>query len=127
MPSVEIEGVAQLAATLNRIGREAPAALGAALYQEAESIMRDSRPLVPVDTGVLRASGVVGLPDLTPTGASVEFGYGGAANQYATIQHERMDYRHASGEAKFLERPTLEAASGMGARLAARIQRIFHR
>lgn len=124
---VEIEGVEQLRATLRRAEGRAVPLLSAALYAEAENIMSASREQVPVDTGALRASGTVQLPSAGPTGVEVEFGYGGAASEYAVIQHERMDYRHTVGKPKFLEGPTLEAAFGMASRLAARIGGLFSR
>ena len=124
---LEIEGIEKFTAELAKLGERAPTAAAAAIFEEAESIMAHSRPLVPVDTGTLRGSGIVDMPIVTGQGASVEFGYGGAASQYALVQHERMDYRHTSGQAKYLEQPTLEAAHGMGPRLAARLRRMFTR
>jgi hypothetical protein len=120
-----ITGMDDLRAKLVTAGKNAPSQLAAGIWQEAEVIMAASRPLVPVDEGTLRASGIVETPDLTPSGASVTFGYGGAASDYAVIQHERLDYTHTSGQAKFLEQPTLEAAAGMAGRLAERIGRLF--
>lgn len=71
-----------------------------------EEIMTDvkaSRPGhgVPVDTGALRASGrAVGpRPD-----DSVLLGFGGTAVPYALVQHERLDYHHDVGEARYLVR-----------------------
>jgi len=127
MPTVVIEGVEELRRTLNRMSGEAPRALGMAIFAEAHEIMGDSKRLVPVDTGTLQGSGIVGLPDVGMTGASVEFGYGSAAVPYAVPVHERSDLTHTNGTYKFLERPVLEAASGMGGRLAARIQRMWRR
>ena len=118
MPSIIWSGVEQLKMALAKRVNEAPSAMGQALYVEAERIMTESRERVPVDKGPLRGSGIVLLPEINANGAEVEFGYGGAASEYAVIQHERLDYSHTVGEAKFLERPTLEAADGLEARLA---------
>lgn len=123
--NVTIEGVGELKALLNRYQDRAVPAMGAALYEEANSIMRDSKAEAPVDTGVLRGSGTVKNPEMSASGVMVEFGYGGAASDYAWIQHERLDYAHSVGNAKYLEGPTLRAANGMGARLAAMVRRIF--
>lgn len=117
-----ITGDKLLAARLARLGATAPLALGGALYAEAEGIMGVSRGLAPVDTGVLRGSGVVRQPRISGDGAEVEFGYGGAASAYAVIQHERVDFSHQVGQAKYLEQPVLAAASGMDGRLAAGIR-----
>ena len=123
MIQVQVTGMDELRARLLSAGKDAPRLLAGGIFIEAEGIMAESRPLVPVDTGVLRASGHVQLPDLTPTGASVEFGYGGAASAYAVVQHERLDFSHPSGQAKFLEQPTLESVAGMGERLAQSVGR----
>ena len=55
---------------------------------------------VPVDTGALRATGRV--EQLTPT--LVELGFGDDAVDYALVQHERVDYQHTVGEARYLVR-----------------------
>lgn len=123
--NITIQGVGELKALLNRYSDRAVPAMGAALYEEANTIMRDSKMEAPVDTGALRGSGTVKNPQVSPGGVMVEFGYGGAASDYAWIQHERLDYNHPTGNAKYLEGPTLRAASGMGARLAAMVRRIF--
>lgn len=106
-----ISGLKPLTARLNAAASGTPKAMAAALYLTAEQVMSLSRPLVPVDTGVLRGSGFVNFPTVTPVGASVEFGYGGAASAYAIVQHERLDYHHTVGQAKYLQEP-LEKAAG---------------
>lgn len=123
--NVTIEGVEELKALLHRYSDRAAPAMGSALYEEANNIMRDSKAEAPVDLGVLRASGTVKSPEVSANGVMVEFGYGGAASAYAWIQHERMDYNHTVGNAKYLEGPALRAANGMGARLAAIVRRVL--
>lgn len=96
-------------------------ALAAALYEEAEDIMADSKAnYVPVDTGTLRASGTVLPPELTGTHVVVTLGYGGAAQDYALPVHERLDVHHPHGQAKYLEAPVLAAIPQLGAKVAAR-------
>lgn len=124
---VEILGTRALQIRLAENVAKAPTALGSALYVEAEAIMKDSKELVPVDTGVLRASGHVELPSIDGQGVKVEMGYGGAAERYALIQHERLDYNHPNGQAKFLEQPVLEHAQGMAERLGASVKRWLER
>lgn len=124
---VEIVGVENLQRILASGQRNAIPLLASALSVEAEKIMRDSKELVPVDTGALRASGHVKAPEVSAGGVEVEMGYGGAASAYALIQHERLDYNHPSGQAKYLEEPTLGAAVGLGARLARTLGRLFGR
>ena len=127
MATFEIEGIPQLRAALTRAGQRAPLAMASALVIEAEGAMRESRELVPVDQGTLKGSGVVLAPEISARGVTVEFGYGGAASDYAVIQHERTDFRHKTGEAKFLEKPVLERASGMGQRMAVTVRRFLER
>lgn len=128
MARVAIEGVEKLRAVLSRMSNESGPMLGKAIYQEAESeIMPLAKERTPVDQGILKASGLVSLPEITPTGASVEMGFGGAASDYAVPVHERSDLRHTVGQWKFLESAALDSAHGMGARLASRIQRMFRR
>ena len=124
---VELVGTENLQRLLMQGQRNAVPLLASALYEEAEKIMRVSKDLVPVDEGTLMGSGHVQAPNVGATDVEVEFGYGGAAKAYALIQHERMDYNHRTGQAKFLEQPTLEAAIGMGARLARHLGRLFGR
>lgn len=64
-----------------------------------------SQPMVPVDTGRLKASGTV-----TVTGEfSRTVGYYAedpeSGYDYAPIQHEMTSFRHTIGTAKFLETP----------------------
>ena len=127
MATFEIEGIPQLRAALERAKDRAAPAMAAALLIEAEGAMRESRELVPVDTGALRGSGIVLAPEVTMTGVSVDFGYGGTAADYAVIQHERTDLRHTVGQAKFLEQPVLQRASGMGRRMATTVKKFLER
>ena len=120
---ITLTGKRELSAKMRAAVANAPNLLGRGLREEGETIMTRSKRLVPVDLGTLRASGFVDGPDLSGNTATVILGYGGAAQAYALIQHERTDYRHTSGQAKFLEQPVNEAANGFSARLARRIGR----
>ena len=137
--SVYVFGAEQLAAVLQRAPGRARRALAIALYAEGQKVMARSKTLyVPVDTGVLRASGTVKAPELVgPTTVTVTLGYGGAARAYAVIQHEDTTLSHPpknprkrytkkgrlkatprAGQAKYLERPLLEATPTIYANLA---------
>lgn len=79
---------------------------GEAVRGIGEEIMTDvkaSRPGkgVPVDIGTLRASGRVLGPDRQ---GRVTLVFGGPAAPYALVQHERMDFVHTTGEARYLVR-----------------------
>lgn len=118
-----LSGQGQLRAALRAEGDKALHALGGALYREGSEIIGVSQDqYAPVDVGVLRSSGFVDLPEYSGTHVSVQIGYGGAAEDYALVQHERLDFHHTVGQAKYLERPMLEAENGLEARLAADIR-----
>jgi len=123
--TVRFEGVANLERIYAELGVKAEAAVASALFQEAEVVMKVSKSLVPVDTGVLRGSGHVSLPGRTAGGWSVTFGYGGAAQKYAGIQHDRDDYQHRVGQAHYLSEPVEAAAPMLEAALIARLKGIM--
>ncbi len=108
-----------LAAELARLQKEAPAAMGRALYREAEDIMARSKEIyVPVKTGALRRSGYVEEPTITSTTATVVLGFGGAAAPYAVYVHERQARHEPPTQWKYLEVPMNDALGGMAERLA---------
>jgi len=100
-----------------------PPTLLATLFQEANVILTASKQdYVPVDTGVLRASGFVEPPVETPNGGSVTLGFGGGAIDYAVIVHEDLTKQHPVGQAKYLEVPLRARIAGMAAVLRIRAQ-----
>lgn len=70
----------------------------------ANYLLKESQPLVPVDTGRLKNSGkVVEISNGYSVVYSTEnptTGY-----NYAMIQHENLEYNHEVGQAKYLEEP----------------------
>ncbi len=122
-----VTGGQALRANLQRAGASAAVELNAAMYQEAEAIMAVSKRIVPVKFGTLRGSGRVvpmnkGRGKLGYALGGWALVYGDAAEDYAIVQHERLDYRHTPpGQAKYLEQPFREAQTGMEGRLARRI------
>lgn len=97
-----MSGMKELKAALKAAKDDAYQATAAAVYVAANEIMTEAKQRAPVDTGTLRSSGYVTLPEPGPN-PKVELGFGGAAAQYALVQHERTEYRHEVGEAKYLE------------------------
>ncbi len=108
--------------------REVADALGKALYHEASGIIAQSQPLVPVETGALRASPFVKDPERDGTVIEVAFGYGGPAakinpktgestDAYAIFVHENLEAHHPVGQAKYLEQPFDAAKSGQAGRI----------
>jgi len=97
-----------------------PAAVKEALIEEAMEIFAKSQKQVPVDTGRLRDSGIVGEGQH----GDVTIAYG---TDYALPVHERTEVKHTVGKAKFLEDPFLEAIPGLESRLLARTKRKVNR
>jgi len=82
---IDIEGDEELEDTLERLERNAPDALGAALYARAQPMMTTAKKKTPVDTGSLKQSGFVGSPIRDLKGVAVPFGFG---KEYAFWVHE---------------------------------------
>lgn len=119
--SVQIVGFEDLQRKLQRLGAGAIHMLGRALYEEAEGMMGDSKQhYVPVDTGVLRSTGHVLLPDIRHNQVTVDMGFGGPAAPYAITQHEE-NYHHTVGERKYLETPVYRRVPSAPRRMAANI------
>lgn len=120
---IDLSGLQDLLRKLATLGAKAETIAGAAIYQEGEAIMAKSKEQCPVDFGALLSSGHVTEPETRSGHIVVTLGYGGPAVKYAIVQHEKLEFKHTVGNAKFLEIPTLEAVSGMEARLGARIKK----
>jgi len=88
----KIKGTDDMRAVLRQVAKEAPKQLKAALYQEAQILMTESKRRCPIapDGGALRASGFVSKPELVGTTVSVVMSYGGAAEEYAIAVHEHL-------------------------------------
>ena len=119
MAQILLQGTGRLLAKLEAAKDLAPKALASAALMEMEQVMAESKSVAPVDMGVLRDSGTVLPPEFTPTGVEIVMGYGGAASDYAIVQHERLDFNHTEGQqAKYLEEPFLAAIPELDARMA---------
>jgi hypothetical protein len=134
----EVTGLDQVLQNLQAYGDKTVKAVPAALYQEAEGIIADSKAnFVPVDLGTLRASGFVEPPDTTGSKASVTLGFGGPSAPYALVVHENpragktggvspsgKPYKHwaATGGWKYLETPFLNWTKDGLSKIAERIR-----
>ena len=134
----KITGEAKVIRNLNKLAARAPVGAGAALFQEGEKIMAESKEsFVPLDLGALRASGKPEKPVIQPLGASVTLAYGGAAAPYALAIHEHPSgasppswsggVKFKRGGPKYLEKPIRNAIPGMAARLAVKIRAFMGR
>lgn len=133
---VTIKGTKALNRQFRRYGREAILGLKTGLSQEAEGIITQSKGIIPIDTGNLRASGHVQPPEVFGSRASVEFGFGGPSGSgnvsgdtnsenvdYAVKVHEDLESFHRVGQAKYLEVPVNRAIPGMSDRIAKDVSR----
>lgn len=125
--SVDFKGGDEVMRALRLLGGKAPDAMGEALYQEGNDILRASKVIVPFKDGVLQGSAFVNRPEVNGAEVSVTLGYGQAAAAYAEVQHEELSYYHKPPtQAKYLEQPFQEAAeSGMEQRIAHKLQQEF--
>lgn len=120
---IELDGMDRVLRLLVLGGAAAVREVGKALYWEANEAFNKSQGLVPVATGRLKSSGRVEMPKQEAGGVSVEIAYG---TPYALAVHERLDTHHASPtQAKFLEQPVVQQTSGMGGRIADRVEATF--
>ena len=88
----------------------------AGLQDAAKKVLKRAKELAPIDDGDLRKSGRVSVDDVFVT---VRF-----TAPHAWIQHERMDYEHDEGGAKYLERAVGEiGVLAMVEGVAARVRR----
>jgi hypothetical protein len=78
------------------------------MNQWSEETMTLAKERAPVDEGTLRASGFVEPAEGAGNVITQALGFGGAASAYALIQHERLDFHHNVGQAKFLESAALD-------------------
>lgn len=115
-----VAGDKQVREQLKRASVRYPAAFGAALYSEGVGLYGEARKRVPVDSGYLRDSAYVTKPNLRSQNMKVEVGFGA---EHATLQHQKTEYRHTKGEAKYLENAITGFTGGFLQRLGAQTQR----
>lgn len=106
----------KLAAAAKRVDDEA----GRTLVPEAEHIRRQAQARTPVDEGDLRDSFEVSKAKKRRGVISVEITAGGAKAPHGAKVHEDLEAHHTRGEAKFLERPTLQARGSLLRKLGRR-------
>lgn len=110
-----LDGFDQMVGKMAKSPERFKRAVGAGMYAAANNVMTASLEIVPVDSGALKGSGYVTLPEESGSGELVvEMGYGGDAKEYAERQHEDTSLQHKDGgQAKYLQRPYMEKAGGI--------------
>ena len=100
--SFQLRGLKDIQRRLAALSVSGKAAVARRLYAEAQSILNVARNLTPIDTGFLRQSAFVELPEINGDMVRVTLGY---AAEYAVPVHEDLSVHHPKGSAKFLEIP----------------------
>lgn len=85
--NVRLIGLNKVIALANKADGLGPV-IQRAIHAEATTVLNESKRIVPVATGNLRASGKVENPQKLGTRYSIEVTYGGAAAPYALFVHE---------------------------------------
>jgi len=123
---VEVTGLAEAMALLQVGAKKVIPATMEALYAEAQIVLAQSRDEVPFRFGALSGSGMVHQPYSVGSKVGVEISYGGAAVDYAFIQHENEDFEHAPGrKAFYLRDPVDDASVRLAGNISARVKRIL--
>ena len=120
-----------LANKIRAFARKYPERIAKAIAAEAEIEMAESKRRCPVSPlpapkgvvpGTLRASGQVHQVQQDGKYVEVTMSYGGAAQDYAVVQHENLDFFHTTGQAKYLESVLNESRPYMVRRIAKRVR-----
>src|SRR4030095_6802232 len=114
---VKVSGIDKVVKNLAATNEEITRALARALYEDGNALKLEAQAITPVDIGTLRSSGYVTPPEITGNEIKVVVGFGGAAQAYAEIVHERLDvYHEPPTQAKYLETPFNARAKGFDQR-----------
>lgn len=123
--SFEIRGLGATADAIATLVAADRKVIARALYVGGEKVVARAKELVPVDQGILRGTGHVALPGLATGDLVVQPTFGGPAAPYALVQHERMDFHHTVGQAKYLETAMHELAPAIVQEVATQVE-AFH-
>ena len=130
MADFEIRGVQDMIRRLGATKAQVHDACGEGLFRFGSKIMSISRAeYVPYDTHTLQRSGKTDEPEWSGDTVTVLLHYGDDARAYALIQHERTDFHHPHGQAKYLETPVKRFGTqqGVNTYLAPPIRRALNR
>ena len=117
MPTFTVTGLGEVSAALRQLAAQVPIEAARALNVVAEETMTEAKIRTPVETGNLRRSGKV-HQYAKPYDLSADLSFG---TEYAVYVHERVNVRHKTGEAKFLENAIKFTALSFEERIANEI------
>lgn len=143
----DITGIREVKRALAVDAKGVQAAADRAIANVTNDIFNRADQLVPLDESPLRTSGHIKI-DRGQYGIELQIVYGGAAESYAIVQHERMDFWHppkppskqksggrqgtgpgpdpATGRGpKYLERPFLEETKNLRQKIVAQVRAEF--
>ena len=115
---------------IKAVAAKFPDRVAAAIYQEAQIEMTEAKRRTPVSPlpapkgvvpGTLRASGTVHEPVRNGRNISIQMSFGGAASDYAVVQHENPDFIHTTGQSHYLSSVLEESRPYMLTRIAKRV------
>jgi hypothetical protein len=117
-----LRGIEDVQRRLRALQRTTPLnqAKARGLFKRANLMMTAAKRDAPVDTGTLRASGTVFVPEVSRQDVSVLLGFGGPAAIYALLVHETHRTR-----SKFLERNVNQQASQLERDVAEEVDRFI--
>jgi hypothetical protein len=90
---------------LEKFEKKAPYAVVGALFELGETIMDAAVDRAPLDTGELRRSAYVAIPERLGNAWVIDLGFGA---EHALRVHESTERNYRAGEAKFLEKAIME-------------------
>lgn len=108
-------------ANIRKLAEFAPDEFGRAQMAETQVEVKECQRRCPVDSGDMQSEIHAEGPFREGRRIITKIATGEKSADYALIQHEDLDLFHKVGEAKFIERPLMESAPHMAARIAARI------
>lgn len=100
--NIKVEGLFELNRAIAKVSKETKNNVRIALVQVTSDLKDYATTLVPVDTGALRDSVYSRIDVNHGDQFSAEVGF---KKEYATEQHENLNYNHEQGQAKYLEQP----------------------
>lgn len=118
--SIEIKGIDEMIARLDKIPDEALDVLEKTLVENAHHLINESKKQCPVDTGRLRGTATVGKTKRRSRDVTVEAGYG---TDYAIYVHENTDAKHSIESTAAVARRIAKAEAAADKRYQKRVQK----
>lgn len=126
-PKVEVRRLKEEQDKLRQMTEAIPGELEQILFQEGWQVMNESLRIAPIDTGRLRASARVEVPERSGNTVSVALSYN---TDYAVYVHERNDggqpvpYKAPGTRSLFLKDPIEANLENMERRITERMKRM---